>query len=160
MVEFTGLFDTTYDYTLQFNVVHTSVHSHVFASCCSVAASNGGRSTSSGFPNHLRPQLQASHSNSSQRLNLSSSLSHWLTDWLTISITHQPTQLKSTPIQLTVLLITYRQGPHRKHRSIFLWHFCLFTKPLLSNGCCISVSFMAVVLQPVYMSQVYLIFTF
>jgi hypothetical protein len=51
---------------------HTSVYSHVFTSRCLVATSNGGRSPSSGFPNCPRPQLPASHSNSSQRLNLSS----------------------------------------------------------------------------------------
>jgi hypothetical protein len=53
---------------------HNSIHSYVFISRCSVAAFNGRRSPSSGFPNYPRPQLPASHSNSSQRLNLSSSL--------------------------------------------------------------------------------------
>jgi hypothetical protein len=75
---------------------HTSVHSHVFTSRCSVAASNSGRSASSGFPNYLRPLLQTSHSYSSQRLNLSSSLmTDWLTDWLSQSLTNKLTELKS-----------------------------------------------------------------
>jgi hypothetical protein len=106
---------------------HTSVHSHVFISRCLVAASNGGRSPSSGFPNYTRPQLSASHSNSSQRLNLSS----FLTDWLTQSLTNQVTQLNSTQLLLTVLLIISRHWPHRKHRSIIAvilltWkHACL-----------------------------------
>jgi hypothetical protein len=39
---------------------HTSVHIHVFTSRCSVAASNGGRSPSSGFPKCPRHQLPAS----------------------------------------------------------------------------------------------------
>jgi hypothetical protein len=52
----------------------TSVHSHVFISRCLVAAFNGGRFLSADFPNYFRPQLP-SHSNSSQRLTLSSSMS-------------------------------------------------------------------------------------
>jgi uncharacterized metal-binding protein len=35
--------------------------------CLTATASNGGRSTSSGFPNCLVPQLPASNSNSFQR---------------------------------------------------------------------------------------------
>jgi hypothetical protein len=41
-----------------------------------VAASNGGSSPSSEFPKCPRPQLPAPHSNSSQRLNRSSPLTH------------------------------------------------------------------------------------
>jgi hypothetical protein len=69
---------------------HTSVPSHVFTSCCSVAACNGGHSPSSGFPNYPRPQLPASHSNSSQRPNISCPLTH--------SLTHQPTTLHFTQL--------------------------------------------------------------
>jgi hypothetical protein len=76
MIGFIGLFDTEGDYTLQFTITHTSVLSHVFDSRCSVAASNGGRSPSSGFLIYPRHQLPGSHRNSSQRLNLSSSLNH------------------------------------------------------------------------------------
>jgi hypothetical protein len=52
MTEFIAHFDTLRDYILQFTIthIHTSVHSQVFPSRCLVAASNGGRSLSSGFP--------------------------------------------------------------------------------------------------------------
>jgi hypothetical protein len=79
---------------------HTLLSSHVFTCFCSVAASNGGHSPYSRFPNCPQPQLQASHSNSSQGLNSSSPLTHSLTN------------------QLTVPLITSWHGPQRKHRSI------------------------------------------
>jgi hypothetical protein len=62
MTRFIGLFDTTR--WLHFTVhhyAHTSVQSHIFTSRRSVAASNGGRSPSSGFPNYPEPQLQVSH---------------------------------------------------------------------------------------------------
>jgi hypothetical protein len=53
---------------------------------CLVAASSGGHSPSFGFPNCPRPQLPASHSNSSQQLNPSSYLTHSLTDQLTAKL--------------------------------------------------------------------------
>jgi hypothetical protein len=76
MIGFIGLFDTARDFTLQFAVTHrpASVLSHVFISRCSVVSSNGECSSSSGFPKYPWPQAPASHSSSSQRLNLSSSL--------------------------------------------------------------------------------------
>jgi hypothetical protein len=74
MIRFIGLFYTAHDYTLQFTITHNSVHSNVFSSRCLVVASNDGNSASSGFPNCSWSQLPASHDNSSQRLNLSSSL--------------------------------------------------------------------------------------
>jgi hypothetical protein len=48
------------DYALQFTITHkhTTVHSHVFTSRCSVPASNCERFPSSGLPNYPRPQLQ------------------------------------------------------------------------------------------------------
>jgi hypothetical protein len=60
-------------YNLQSTITHTHtiVHSHVSTSRFSVAASNGGRPPSSAFPNCPQPQLPASNSNSSQRLNRS-----------------------------------------------------------------------------------------
>jgi hypothetical protein len=73
---------------------HISVHSQVFTSRCLVMAPNGGHVPSSGFPDYPHPELPASHSNSSQWLNLSSSLTTPLTDWLTL-ITHQPDNSKS-----------------------------------------------------------------
>jgi hypothetical protein len=78
MIRFIGPFDTARDYTLQFTITQTSVLSHGLHSRCLVAASNGGRSPFSGFPNYPRPQLPASNSNSSQRLNFGSSLTHSL----------------------------------------------------------------------------------
>jgi hypothetical protein len=82
-----GLFDRAR--ALQFTIhyykhIQTSVNSHVFNSRCSVAASNPGRSPSSGLKNYQRHQLPVSHGNSSQRLNCSS---------LTNSVTHQLTNL-------------------------------------------------------------------
>jgi hypothetical protein len=59
-------------------------------------------------PNSPRPQLPSSKSNSSQRLNLNSPLTHSLTKQLLF------TSLRW--LSLTVLLITSRHGPHRKHR--------------------------------------------
>jgi hypothetical protein len=108
---------------------HISVHSHVCTSRCSAAASNSRCSPSSGFSNCPRPQLPAFHSNSSQWLNLSSSL----TDWLTHSVTHQPTNSKwLTQLSelISVLLITSWHGPHRKHCSSIAVY-----GPLPSNGC-------------------------
>jgi hypothetical protein len=75
MIGFIGLFDTERVTTLlQFTIthIHASVPSHVFTSRCLVSASNGGRSTSTGFPNCPR----ASGTSFSQLLKLSSSLTH------------------------------------------------------------------------------------
>jgi hypothetical protein len=86
---------------------HTQLHWSLL-----IAASNSGHSFSSGLPNCPWPQLPASHSNSSQRLNLSSSLTN--------SLIHQLlfTALNSTDFtSLTLLLITFRHGPHRNHLS-------------------------------------------
>jgi hypothetical protein len=105
---------------------HTSVHNH---SRCLVGSSNGGLSPSSGFPNYPLPQLPASNVNSSRWLNLSSSLTHW--------VTHKPTNNSTdwTPSSITVLLITSRHGPQRKHRSPVD-----FYGPLPSDGRCLTVS--------------------
>jgi hypothetical protein len=58
-------------YNLQIAIGHTrsSQSARVFTNRYYVAATNGGRSPCSGFPNCPRPQLPASHSNSSQQLN-------------------------------------------------------------------------------------------
>jgi hypothetical protein len=58
------------EYISRFTIAH-SLASTV-SNRCSVAASNGRHSHSSGFPNCPQPQISASHSNTS-RLNLSSS---------------------------------------------------------------------------------------
>jgi hypothetical protein len=92
----------------QFKIYYLThaVVSTVFTTRCSVAASNGWRSSPSEFPNYLLPQLPASNSDSLQQLDLSSSL--------TQSLTIQPSNSL-----LTVLLIIFRHGPHRKHRYSF-----------------------------------------
>jgi hypothetical protein len=81
-----------YSAWLQFKIhyytyAHNSVHSHDFNCSFSVAASNSGRSPSSGFPNYPRRQLQAPHSNSSQ--------------WLNSSFSHTDSSLINQQIQLT-----------------------------------------------------------
>jgi hypothetical protein len=115
------------EHTCTHTHTHKSVHCHVFISCCLVAASNGGHSLSSGFPNYPRPQLPASNSNSSQRLNYSGSLTN--------SVTLQP----ANSTQLTLLLITTRHRPHRKHAfSIAIYG------PLPSIGRCLVVCFAVV----------------
>jgi hypothetical protein len=63
--------------TLQVTIGHTSSqHVRIFASSCLVADFNGGHSTVFGVPNCPSLQPPASNSNSSQRLNLSRSLTH------------------------------------------------------------------------------------
>jgi hypothetical protein len=75
------LLDTWLYFTIHY---HThSVHSHVFTSRCSVVTSNADVPFPLSSLTVLMPQLPASHSNSSQRPNLSSSLSHWLTNSIT-----------------------------------------------------------------------------
>jgi hypothetical protein len=53
MTGFIGLFDTARDNTLQYTVAHTLVST--VTSSIAVAAFNGGRSPSSGFPNSPQP---------------------------------------------------------------------------------------------------------
>jgi hypothetical protein len=92
MTAFIGIFDTARDYTLRFTVTHTHTLSstHWCLYCrCSVTASNGGHSPSSGFPNCPRPYLSASNSNSWKGLNRSHSKTNsptnsslrWLPGW-------------------------------------------------------------------------------
>jgi hypothetical protein len=119
LVGFIILFDKRVT-TLYNSLLHTrtSVHSHVFTSLCSVAASNSGRSHSSGLSNYeyIRPQLPASHSNSSQRLRPSRPL--------TTLVTHSPTD--STHLISTVLLVTSRMD-HMKNTI----PLSMFTGPCL-----------------------------
>jgi hypothetical protein len=72
MIGFIGFFDTARDYHLQFTIRNThtriDVHSYIFTSRCSVAASNGGRFLSFGFPKFPQHVLPASHSNFSSYL--------------------------------------------------------------------------------------------
>jgi hypothetical protein len=67
MVGFIAHFDTARDYTSQYTITRLYYSGLV-------AASNSGRSPSSGFLKCHRPQLPVSKSNISQRLNPSSSL--------------------------------------------------------------------------------------
>jgi hypothetical protein len=117
MIGFTGLFDTARDYTLQFTIIytHTSVHSHVFTSRCSVAASKGGHSPSSRFSNYPRPQLPASNSNSSQWLNLSSSLTN--------SVTHQPTNCAQLTNLTPINCFAYNISAPIAQKTTFLLRF-------------------------------------
>jgi hypothetical protein len=117
---------------------HTGVHSHVFISRCSVAVSNGERSSSSGFLNYPRPPLPGSQSNSSQWLNLSSPLTNSPTNYSSLHSTELNwTHLNSTAFtSLTILLITFRDGSHGKHRS-----YVDVYGPLPSNGLCLFVCF-------------------
>jgi hypothetical protein len=71
---FIGFLATTRDNALHMAITHTSVNSHFFTIRCLVAASNGIRSPSSGFPNCPWPRLPAYIGDSSQHLNRSSSL--------------------------------------------------------------------------------------
>jgi hypothetical protein len=61
-------FDTARDYNLQFSITHLCLQSRLHCRYL-LAASNGGRFPSFEFPNCPRPQLEASNSNNSQRLN-------------------------------------------------------------------------------------------
>jgi hypothetical protein len=97
-------------------VTTAHIKSSVFTSCCLAAASNDGRSPSSGFPNCPRPQLPTSHFS---QLNIS-------TDSITT--------------ELLVIVIQPRQGPQRKR----LFHYCVFshyqgnnvsTELFSSHGC-------------------------
>jgi hypothetical protein len=65
MIRFVAHFDTACDYTLHIHK-HKCPQSRLHCRCL-VAATNGGRSPSSGFVNCPRPQLPASNSNSSQQ---------------------------------------------------------------------------------------------
>jgi hypothetical protein len=75
--EFSQLVTTSKNYALtvlhdsQTTIGHTRCSQSVtiFNSDCSVTASDGGRSSFSGFPSHPRPPLPASHSIISKQLN-------------------------------------------------------------------------------------------
>jgi hypothetical protein len=107
-------------YTSQTTIGHTrsSQSVTVFTSHCLVTASNDEHSPSSGFPNCPWPQLPASHSNSSQRVN--------------------PSGYQLTNSYL-VMLITSQHRLHREHRSSVDIY-----GPLPSNGCCIVAYFVVV----------------
>jgi hypothetical protein len=116
-VEILQLVTTSKDYALtvlhtsQITIIHTrfSQSVTVLTSRCLVATPNNERFPSSGFPNCPRPQLPASNSNSSQQLNSSGYLIHYLTNQLFANSTDDWTHFL-----LTVLLITSGHGSHRK----------------------------------------------
>jgi hypothetical protein len=105
---------TARDYTFPVAQTHTSVHSNVFTSRCSVAAFNGGRSPSSGFLNSARHQLPAS--DRTAHINwapVATWLTHsptnnsslrWLTEWTTVKV-----KVK-VKVKLTFRLAVYRQS--------------------------------------------------
>jgi hypothetical protein len=97
--------------------MHTCIHSHIFTSRCLVAASNRGRSPSSGFP-----------------VCLTATAHHGWTATV-LSPTNQPINRLSE----IVLPITSRHGPRRKHRSSVAVY-----GPLRSNGRCIFAYFTVV----------------
>jgi hypothetical protein len=78
------------------------------------------------FPKFPRPQLPTSHSNSSQLLNPSTPLSQ--------SLTNQLIQLS-----ITVLRITPRHGPHRKHRSSVAVRLLLSDGMAYSTAACAAI---------------------
>jgi hypothetical protein len=101
MAGFLGLFDYTLPFTIPHTHTYTSVHSHVFISRFSVAASKRRTFPFLWIRKCPLPQLPASNSNSSQRLNLSSSI----TDSLSQSLTNKlnSTQLNATEFTSTQL---------------------------------------------------------
>jgi hypothetical protein len=116
--------------TLCKSLSHTDLCSQsvtVFISRWLVAATNGGRSLSCGFPNYPRPQLPASQ----QQLTTTElqQSSNSLTNSSITSLTNS---------SLTVLLITSRNGLHRKHRSSVAVYgplsSCLFRSRCLATG--------------------------
>jgi hypothetical protein len=118
---------------------HTiSVHSRVFISRCSVAASKSGLSACSVFPNYPQNQLRIYQSNSSKRLNLSSSLTNLLSN----SVTRRPTnatRLNSTQLTLTICPAgnvsarTTQKTQFHQCCIIFAVETFLLAKPLYSN---------------------------
>jgi hypothetical protein len=96
------------DYTLQFTITHTDSCPQSCLHChCLVAASNGGLSPSSVFPNHSQPQLPASNSNSSQQLNHSSSL-------------------MDSPTNSTDSLLTNRNSHSSESELLYYWWFTTY----------------------------------
>jgi hypothetical protein len=148
MTWFIGLFDTVSDYTLE--CPQPRLHCR-----CLVTAFNSERSPSSPFPNCPRPQLPASNSNTSQRLNLSTRLTN--------SVTHQqtnsPTSWLTNSNKFKVNFMLHRRSVGRsllvsstrlkpKPRFLLLSHSCEFVDlgrplwredgPVVYNCCCPS----------------------
>jgi hypothetical protein len=119
---------TTNNYSLSYTLhSHCKLSRHkifsVFPRRCSVAASNGRCSPSSGFPNCPLPQLPSSHSNGSQQLSLISPLTHQSTVYTSTpglaAMSHQhPTLLIYYSSQIVQL--TSRHALQWKHRFSLL----------------------------------------
>jgi hypothetical protein len=82
-------------------MLHIIVHSHVFISSCSLAASNDGRSLSSALPNYPQPLLPL--------LSLTDSPTHstpfnWLTNFPVNNIAARIAQKTSFLVEVCVLL--------------------------------------------------------
>jgi hypothetical protein len=96
---------------------HTLLSIHVLTSRCLATTSNGGRCPSSGFLNCHRPQLPASHSNSSQGLNRSCSLTDPLTNCnkvkvtLRLEVTANQFILEPNPLRLTTRDLFFQLNP-------------------------------------------------
>jgi hypothetical protein len=109
---------------------HTSVQSYVFTSRCSVAAPNGERSRCFGFPNYPTPQLPASDSNSSQRLNLSSSLTNSPTNQLnSLTLINCSTYIGMDRTENTVPLLLFMVRCRSTGHCV-----CLFRGRCLATG--------------------------
>jgi hypothetical protein len=135
VIGFIGRSDTKLDYTLQFTITHT-----VSTATSSLALVWQRLPTADValllLPNSPRPQLPASHSNSSQWLNISSPL------------TNSPTYQRTNSTQLTITncphynisACTAQKTPFHYCCAIVAVETCLFAKPLHNNSCCIVAS--------------------
>jgi hypothetical protein len=129
MIRLIGLFDT-YSAWLQFKIhryTHNSIQSHVFTSRCSVAAFNGWRFPSSGFPNYHC----FSASIFSQQL-----LTTTEPQQISNSATDESTQLHTS---LTVLFTTFWHGRHRKHSPLLLYPIVAVKTHFLRNRYLVTV---------------------
>jgi hypothetical protein len=109
-------FDTAPDYFLQFTVACACTHRHTYTKESTVMSSLA-----------LSPASATIFSQEQLTMTQPQQFSDWLTDWFS----HSPTNWTHSP--LTVLLITSRHGPCRKHRSLLL-SSCLFCGHCLVPG--------------------------
>jgi hypothetical protein len=99
--------ETMFSYCI--NTVFSTYKNVSNRNCGLVAAFNGGRSPSSGFVNYPQPQLPASHSDCSQQLNRSTSLTNSPTDLLT-PLTNSTDLLLRVRVRVTLRLAVYRHS--------------------------------------------------
>jgi hypothetical protein len=157
---------TTNNYDSLTDLTHSKDHCNysthkvfsVFSSRCLVAAFNGERSPSSGFPNcpHLQLQFPTSHNCNSRptQQQLAGKLLlafgstvilcsefHGTHDLILLTVlTVTAAAATTTTTELLVLILQPRHGPHRKR----LFHYCVFsqhrenvsTELFPSNSCC------------------------